>query len=343
MKKKMLSIAALDPEIRKDLEKEYDIFQHPRWQDNSIAEEELTDILVKAAPEVLVLEAQALTRKVLEKVPSLKMVASVRTTPANIDLDCCRERGILVSTSPGRNAVAVVEMTIAFMINCARMFPQAYYDIRTRAITLPVGTPPRETKDILWEHPTFEKPPYIKYSGREITGKTMGMVGFGAIAKMIVPKAKVFDMRVLTYDPYVDAATAAAHGVKKVSLEELLAESDYVSLHTKVTAETRHMIGLKQIKLMKPTAYLINTARGGLINQPELVQALRERVIAGAAIDVYESEPLFSDSPLLELDNLFMTPHIGGATQDVIRHQSELVQGNVMAYATGKPLPHQVK
>lgn len=344
MKKKMLLLAELDAESLKALEKHYDIARHPRWEENAISEAELADILVETGPEALVVEAQPLTAAVLEKAKSVRLITSVRTTPANIDLECCRRLGILVSTAPGRNAVAVVEMTIAFMIDVARMIPQSYYDIKRRGITLPAGVPPRDNdKDVIWVHPHIKNPPYMKYKGVEITGKTLGLFGFGAIGRMLVPKAKAFDMKVAIYDPYVDEAAAKAAGVEKCELDDMLARADFVSLHAKVTPETKHVMNMERFKKMKRSAYLVNTARGGLVKEADLIKALREKVIAGAAIDVYENEPLYGDYELIDLDNLVMTPHIGGSTHDVVRHQSELVEANALAYAEGKPLPNRAK
>ncbi len=340
----MLLLAALDAGSLEEIEKQYDVTRHPRWDDSTISETDLTAILTEARPEALVVEAQALTRAVLAQVPSLKFIASVRTTPANIDLEACRDLGIKVSSAPGRNAVAVVEMTIAFMLDCARMIPQAYYAIKRHAITLPVGAPPRNNaKDVIWVHPQIAVPAYVLFKGMEITGKTLGLVGFGVIGKMIVPKAKAFAMRVLVFDPYVSEEAAQAAGAEKVSLDELLAQADFVSLHAKTTPETTGMMGMPQFKKMKPSAFLINTARGSLIKQDELAQALGDKVIAGAALDVFESEPLYENSPLIGLDNLIMTPHIGGATYDVIRHQSQLVLANALAFAAGNEMPNQVR
>lgn len=343
MKKKLLLLAELDAATQERLEQHYQVQPHPRWSENAIPEEELLAILRQEGPEVLVVEAQALTKKVLEGAPGLKFIASVRTTPANIDLECCRALGIQVSTAPGRNAVAVVEMAVAFMLDCARSIPQAHHDIKTHGVTLPRDCPPRDNeKDVIWVHPHFTTPPYVKYKGMEISGKILGLIGFGAIGKLLAPKARAFDMRVAVYDPYVDAATAAKWEVEKLDFDAVLAQSDFVSLHAKVTPETTGMIGMAQLKKMKPSAFLINTARGALIKQDDLVEALRNRVIAGAALDVFEKEPLYENDPIIELDNVILTPHIGGATQDVVRHQSEMVLANAIAYAEGKPLPHSV-
>lgn len=344
MKPKFLLLAELDPQSLAELGKHYDVVQHERWRDQAIGEDDLIAILDGLKPVAMALEAQPLTDKVLGAASAyLKAVTSVRTTPANVDLDAARRLGIQVSSAPGRNAMAVVEMAMGLLIACARMIPQAYMDVKTRGITIPPGTPRNEDgKDVVWHSPALKVPAYFKYSGVEISGKTLGLVGFGAIGRMLVPKAKAFDMRVLVYDPYVPADVAAGLGVEKRELDDLLAEADFVSLHAKVTPETAGLMNRERFAKMKKTAYLVNTARGALVDEPALIKALTEGLIAGAALDVFEHEPLYADSPLLELDYLIVTPHIGGATKDVVRHQSRLVLNNAIAFAQGKPLPNRV-
>ncbi len=345
MKPKFLLLAELDSESLERIGEYFDVVRHDRWRDQAISETDLIAILDDLRPVVMALEAQPLTEKVLTAArPYLKAVTSVRTTPANIDLDAASRLGIAVSSAPGRNAMAVVEMAMGLMLCCARMIPQAYMDVKTRGITIPPGTPRNESgKDVVWHSPVIPVPAYFKYSGMEISGKTLGLVGFGAIGKMLAPKARAFDMRVLVYDPYVTGETAESLGVEKRELDELLAEADFVSLHAKVTAETAKLMNRDRFRHMKKTAYLINTARGALVDEDALREALRDGTIAGAALDVYEYEPLYSDSPLLDAENLIVTPHIGGATRDVVRHQSRLVADNAVAFARGEKLPNQVQ
>ncbi len=344
MKPKFLLLAELDSGSLERIRERFDVVQHERWREQGISEDDLIAILNDLRPAVVALEAQPLTDKILTAAaPYLKAVTSVRTTPANVDLDAARRLGIAVSSAPGRNAMAVVEMAMGLMLCCARMIPQAYMDVKTRGITIPPGTPRNESgKDVVWHSPAIAVPAYFKYSGVEISGKTLGLVGFGAIGKMLAPKARAFDMRVLVFDPYVTQETADSFGVEKRELDNLLAEADFVSLHAKVTPETTNLMNRDRFRRMKKTAYLINTARGALIDETALREALLDGVIAGAALDVYEFEPLYSDSPLLDLDNLIVTPHIGGATRDVVRHQSRLVADNAIAFANGEKLPNQV-
>jgi D-3-phosphoglycerate dehydrogenase len=142
-----------------------------------------------------------------------------------------------------------------------------------------------------------------------LRGQTLGLIGFGRIPQALVPKAKGFGLRVIAYDPYVPPSVFEALGVERVGLDQLLAESDIVSLHSALTAETKHILSLEQLKKMKPTAYLINTARGALIDQRALYIALTEGYLAGAALDVTEPEPISANDPLLKLDNVIITAH----------------------------------
>jgi D-3-phosphoglycerate dehydrogenase len=311
-------------------------------RDRIVDEAELLALLSRERPEVAIIEQEPVTSRVVAAAaPELRLVACVRAAPNNIDLAACRDKGILVTNAPGRNAVAVVEMTIGFMICLARFIPQTHHEIMCRRLTLSPGAP-LNRDDILWQHPDLKRNPYILYRGVEIDGRTLGLVGLGIIGRMLAPKAAALGLRLMVCDPYVDAAAAAAVGAEKVGLDYLLANADFVSLHAKVTPETRGMIGRREFELMKPDAYFINTARGALVKQDDLVRILRERRIAGAALDVYDQEPQYHDSPFLELDNVILTPHIGGATKDGIKHQSRLVLRNVLAYLDGTRPPNLV-
>jgi D-3-phosphoglycerate dehydrogenase len=152
-----------------------------------------------------------------------------------------------------------------------------------------------------------------------IHGETLGVVGFGNIGRAVARKARAFDMRVLAHDPYVDAKTAEDVGAKPVPLNELLAESDYVSLHTPLTADTQRLIGPAELKAMKPTAVLVNTARGPVVDETALAEALAAGEIAAAGLDVFEEEPLPPDSPLCNLDNVLLTPHVASVSPEAMR------------------------
>mgnify|MGYP002410334897 FL=1 len=340
----MAIFTELDEDVRRMAAEVFEIVfeRSPRTDKDSLDPDFVSRILRDSEVEVTVVEAQPLPRTVLAAAERLKLIASVRTTPSNVDLDAARERGIQVTRSPARNAIAVAEFTIAQILNCARMIPFAYTALKRGEYVLPPGgTPNTNSKDVIWSHPGLPVKPYVVFKGREIAGSTLGIVGFGSIGRLVAERAAALGMRVLFFDPYLpETETEKAERVK--TLEELLSRSDFVSLHAKTTAETEGMIDTVALARMKPTAYLVNTARGALIRQSDLVLALRSRTIAGAALDVFETEPLVRGDEIFELDNLIYTPHIGGATKDVIRHHSESVWRNLRAFLAGEIPPDRV-
>jgi phosphoglycerate dehydrogenase-like enzyme len=164
----------------------------------------------------------------------------------------------------------------------------------------------------------------------------VGIVGFGAIGKRVAKRLKGFEMYPIVFDPLISEKEAKSEEVELVGLNDLMSRSDFVSLHAPNTEKTKGLIGRQQISLMKPTAFFINTARAELVDEPALIQALKGKKIAGAAIDVYLEEPLPSDNIWYSLDNVICTPHIGGASNDVILHQSEMAIMSVVDYLEGR-------
>lgn len=346
MKRNMLLLAEMDEPTLARMEKEFAVVKSGKATGDAnayIDEEKMFRLMMDARPEVAVVELEPVTeRAIAAAAPELRLIACSRATPTNIDLAACSKDGVMVTNAPGRNANAVVEMTLGFILGLARFIPQTHHEIRCRRLTLPPGTPVNR-KDILWQHPDLAQNPYSLYRGIEIEGRRLGLVGFGIIGRMLSPKAAALGMEVVSYDPFVPAADMAKYGVAKAeSLDDLLAAADFVSVHAKPTPETLGMIGADQFAKMKPDAFFINTSRGSLVDQDALVRALRERRIAGAALDVYDYEPQYHDSPLLELDNVILTPHIGGATKDVTRHQSRILEANILAYLSGVEPPNLV-
>jgi D-3-phosphoglycerate dehydrogenase len=225
----------------------------------------------------------------------LKIVArtGVGFDASRIDLDAAREHNVWVTNMPGANAVTVAELTFGHMIALARHTVEA----------------DRAVKENRWSD-------YLRFIGLELAGKTLGIVGMGNIGTRVAVRARAFEMSLLVYDPYIPASHVTALGGQWVSLDELSAGSDFVTLHCPLNSETRHMIGERQFASMKKTAYLVNLARGGVVDEDALYRALSERRIAGAAIDVLETEPPRKNHPLLALDNVLLTPHIGGSTRE---------------------------
>ena len=252
-------------------------------------EERLVE-LVGDVEAVIVRSKPKVTRKVIENAPNLKVIGRAGVGLDNIDLEAAKERGIEVVNSPGASSRSVAELALALMFNVARKI--AFAD--------------RKMREGVWAKK--------QCMGFELEGKTLGIVGFGRIGYQIAKIAKAMGMNLLLYDPYPNFQRAEEVGGKFVELEELLKESDVVTLHVPLLDSTYHLINEERLRLMKPTAILINAARGPIIDTDALVKALREGWIAGAALDVFEEEPLPKGHPLTELDNVVLTPHIGAST-----------------------------
>jgi phosphoglycerate dehydrogenase-like enzyme len=274
--------------------------------------------------DVFITEVDQLRSPVLAQTDSLQVVASCRGDPVNIDLDECTARGIPVLYAPGRNAAAVAELTLSFMLMLNRRILPAMRLLREGAGDL--STMARA---------------FFDFKGNELWEKTVGLVGFGAVGQAVAVRLQPFGSHVIAFDPYGAAERAGAMDVELVHLDQLLRESDFVSLHAAVTPETRGMIGVNQLAMMKANAYFINTARAALVDEEALALALREKRIAGAAIDVFGQESPPSDHPLLQLDNVIATPHMAGNTAEVVVHQSRLITDDVIALFEGRP-PHHV-
>jgi D-3-phosphoglycerate dehydrogenase len=253
------------------------------------------------------------TAEVLAAGTRLRVVGRAGTGVDNIDVDAATERGIVVVNAPASNSVAVAELTIGFILALARHLPQAH-------ISLQSGT---------WERSAF--------MGSEVRGKTLGLIGLGRIGGEVARRARGLEMSVLAYDPVVSTERAAQLGVTPVSLDELLERSDYVSLHVPLTDASRYLINAERLARMKPTAYLINAARGGLVDEQALAAALERRQIAGAALDVFEREPP-TGSPLLGHPRVITVPHLGASTAEAQTLTGvDVAEGVLTALAGGTP------
>jgi D-3-phosphoglycerate dehydrogenase len=273
--------------------------------------------LLEVLPEMdaIVTGTDELTAEVIHAAPHLKTIAKHGVGLETIDLAAAQARGIAVSYTPGFIHDSVADLTLALLLALARKIVPAH-------LTTKAGS---------WK----------ALFGVELRDKTLGIVGLGRIGKAVCERAKGFGMRVIAYDPYPDETFAATQGVTFVSLTELLESSDVVSLHAPVKATEGPVIGPAQLDKMKPTAFLINTARGQLVDEAALAAALREGRLAGAGIDAFIKEPPVG-SPLLELDNVVLTPHLGGRTLDGQRRMGELVIENCLRALRGEPPLYQV-
>ncbi|MEM2613020.1 MAG: 2-hydroxyacid dehydrogenase [Nitrososphaerota archaeon] len=268
---------------------------------------------------ILLVHIAPVTIDVIKACKNLSIIGCLRANPVNVDIDAATLMGIPVLNTPGRNATAVAEFVIGAII--------AYIRNIAKASTL--------LKNGQWKYDFY----YYEHAGFELNGKTLGIIGFGQVGREVAKRAVAFGMNILVYDPYVQSSFIESFGAKSTTLEHLLRESDILSVHCVLTEETYHLIGEKQLRMMKPNAIIVNTARGGIIDESALVLALEKKIVAGAILDVFEDEPLPPDSPLLKLENVMVTPHIAGAAKDVVYRASSIIAEDIKRMLEGqKPL-----
>jgi len=231
------------------------------------------------------------TAKVIEKGRNLKVIGRAGIGVDNIDVIEATKNKIAVVNAPTGSTISVAELAIGHMLSLARRLPQADKSIKNNK----------------WEKK--------KFMGVELYGKTLGLLGSGRIGAEVAKRAQAFGMITIAYDPYLPLAIAEKNNIELVEKERLYSEADFLSVHAALTSETKGMVGSKEIALMKKTAFIVNCARGEIIQESALAEALKSGIIAGAALDVFEKEPP-TDSPLLNLDNVSFTPHIGASTQE---------------------------
>lgn len=277
-----------------------------------------------ADAEILVNHLAPVTADTLDHAPGLRLIAVSRGGPVNVDVKAAGARGIVVANTPGRNASAVAEFTIASLLAETRNLIRGH-------VAMAAGRFPRDLyhRDI---------------AGPELCEMTVGIVGYGEIGARVVALLKPFGPRILVADPYKPLSEAdAADGVRRVELDELLAESDAVTLHPRVTPETRGMIGRERIARMRRGSYLVNTTRGQILDYEALHDALVSGHLAGAALDTFQPEPPPPDWPLLRLPNVTLSPHIAGASRFSIRKAATIVADDVERFLSGRPLQFPCK
>lgn len=270
----------------------------------------------------------------------MKFIGVAKGTPVTVDFTAITDAGLQLSYTPGRNAVAVAEFTIGLMIASTRYLTLSSTGLQKGEH---LGAPVEnvydvpDVKNVIWG-PLDENHPFIDYGiGFELYGRTLGIAGYGAIGMQVAIRAKALGMDVIAYDPYCPAERIEADGVRPVSLDEMLAESDIVSIHLPVLDSTRAIVDKSWFSKMKPSAYLINTARAAVVHQQDLVEALENKTIAGAAIDVFWQEPIPANHPLLKMRNVTLTPHMAGLTVDVDSWSGRMMGAEVLAYLNGEP------
>jgi len=253
----------------------------------------------------------------LDMAPRLKAVAKMGVGLDTVDIKAASKHNAIVFNTPGANNQAVADHTFGLILSLARKI--VFCD--------------RSLRDKRWEHTAI--------MGMEIWQKTIGLIGLGAIGRCVALRAKGFQMKVVAYDPFWPEEFADENGVKKMEINDLLKVSDIVSLHLPLTEENKGMINEKTFQSMKPTALLINAARGELVKEQDLYHALKENIIAGAGLDVFENEPP-TNSPLLELDNVVMTPHVAAFTSDAMNNMCTSIANQLIEYVKGNKPTHMV-
>ena len=271
----------------------------------------------READAIIVRSATKVRGELLAGCEKLRVVGRAGIGVENIDILGATERGIVILNTPDANATTTAELAIAHMFSLSRHVPDA-----DRSVRAGEWTP-------------------AKFLGAELTGKTVGIIGFGTIGRLVAERCRGLKMKVVGYDPFVTEGTFGEHGVEVCELDILLGQADYVTLHCPVTDDTRGLLDVRRLALMKPDARLINCARGGLIDESALVEAVAAGRLGGAALDVFEKEPP-EDSPFFDLDNVLVSPHIAGISEDSSRAMSEMAIQNVVLVLDGKDPRYEV-
>lgn len=270
--------------------------------------------------EIAVTEMAPFTRRVIGAAEALRLIVVCRGGPVNVNLQAASERGIPVCFTPGRNAAATAEYTIGLLLAAMRRLAEGHHDL--------LGG--------VWRGDFYA----YDEAGIELEGKTAGLVGFGAIGRRVARVLVAFGADVLVADPYVDSEEVAAAGARHVDLEKLLPRAEVLSLHARLTPETHHLIGRAEIARLPRGAVLVNAARGGLLDQDALCDALESGKLRAAALDVYDPEPPPPDSRLFSTPNLVLSPHLAGASRETAERAAVIAAGEVGRYLRGEPLRH---
>lgn len=282
--------------------------------------EEVADLIGDA--EICITHLGPITRSVFEKCPNLKLVAVSRGGPVNVDIAAASERGIKVVNAPGRNASAVAEFTIGAILAQTRMITVGHEGMRQN-----------DWRGDLYREDT---------TGEELCRMTVGLLGYSAVGQRVARLLHPFGPKIIICDPYVDlTAEDKKMGVVKCDFDTLLEKSDVLSLHLRVTEETKQIISKQALSKMKPGAFFINTSRGELVDQPALVEALKNGPVRGAALDTFAVEPPLPDDAISKLPNVTLTPHIAGASVNTVTFAAEMIGRQIDNYLRGQPLENQ--
>jgi len=328
---------ALGPSIERLRERHdvtcFDVVDEPAWRPQTESDRKVRELLGSPRQvierldghEVIVVQGAAVTAEVMDASPALRLVCVARGGPVNVDIAAATERGIAVTTTPGKNAQAVAELTIAFLVMLARRLPENVRYLEGG------GELARDNYE------------GAHWFGHDLDGHVLGLVGFGQVGSKVARIAVAMGMRVLVHDPYIPAERIEAAGAEAADLDTLLATADFVSLHARATADNRGLIGRAQIERMKPGSYIVNTARDTLLDEDAVYDALRSGRLAGGAFDVVKIPDLTVPVQLgrrhrlLDAPNVVIASHIGGATWETMAHGGEMAAAEIERLAAGQP------
>jgi D-3-phosphoglycerate dehydrogenase len=263
----------------------------------------------------IIIGIDELSAEIIEEANELKVISKYGTGLDNIDINMATNKKIIVTNTPTANVDAVADLAFGLILSLARRIPEA----------------DQKTKSGKWE----------KIIGKSVWEKTLGVIGLGKIGRQVVKRARGFQMNILVFDLIKDKKFAQRYGIKYVNLEKLLQKSDYITIHIPLNDATRGMISYKELEKIKKEAFLINTSRGGIVDEQALYKALRNNQLKGAALDVYHNEPPI-ESPLKELDNVIMTPHIGAYTEEAIENMGMQAAQNLIDVLEGRKPKNRV-
>ncbi|GAB2718471.1 phosphoglycerate dehydrogenase [Paenibacillus thermoaerophilus] len=313
----MFKVLVSDPISDMGIQKLYDAADVQVDKKTGLSEDELAAIIGEYDA-LLVRSQTRVTRRIMEAGTRLKVVGRAGVGVDNIDLTAATDRGIVVINAPDGNTITTCEHTFAMMMALARHIPQAY----------------AKTISGVWDRKSF--------LGVELRGKTLGVVGLGRIGSEVAKRAKAFGMNILGYDPFMSEERAEKLGIKLASVDEIVRTADFMTVHTPLTPETRHMIGRKQFEVMKKGMRIINCARGGIIDELALVEAIDQGIVAGAAFDVFEEEPPKPDHPFLHHPKIIVTPHLGASTVEAQENVAIDVSEEVLHVLRDEPFKNAV-
>jgi D-3-phosphoglycerate dehydrogenase / 2-oxoglutarate reductase len=303
-----------------------DVVDEPDWAPATDSDRRITEYMGNPRQvielldrhEILVMQGAPVTEAVLDADADLRLICCARGGPVNVDLEAATARGIPVVTTPGKNAESVADLTIAFLVMLARRLPEVIRHVEGGGE---------------FAHDNYEG---ARWFGHDLSGKVLGLVGYGQVGRRVAVRARAFGMRILVHDPFVDGATIEADGGASTDLLTLLEASDFVSLHARASAGT--LIGGDEIARMKAGAFLVNTARDSLLDEEAVIAALRSGHLAGLAVDLVSPSPVTGRHPLLDFPNVIITTHIGGATYETIERAGAMSAAEIERFLAGEPL-----